>query len=75
VQQRGVPDQLFRFCFQCGKLEPLEFFEGDQRCAWAWAGVRVTAAAHRTPQPQATRTHGCNPQTRHTLQHERMAHT
>jgi hypothetical protein len=31
VYKRDQPDQEWRFCFQCGKLEPLELFDGRQR--------------------------------------------
>lgn len=31
VHKRGEPAQQWRFCFQCGKLEPLERFDGKQR--------------------------------------------
>eukprot|EP00775_Hariotina_reticulata_P002370 gene2370-2675_t len=31
VQRDGYGDQLWRFCFQCGKLEPIANFEGDKR--------------------------------------------
>ena len=31
VYKRDQPCQEWRFCFQCGKLEPLELFDGKQR--------------------------------------------
>lgn len=31
VCKRDQPNQEWRFCFQCGKLEPLELFDGRQR--------------------------------------------
>jgi hypothetical protein len=33
VYKRDEPGQAWRFCFQCGKLEHLEQFDGAQRCA------------------------------------------
>lgn len=32
VVKRGEPELQWRFCFQCGKLELLDRFEGKQRC-------------------------------------------
>jgi hypothetical protein len=31
VKIDGKGDSMFRFCQQCGKLEPLSCFEGDKR--------------------------------------------
>eukprot|EP00775_Hariotina_reticulata_P010621 gene10621-10779_t len=32
VARKGFPEgELFRFCFQCGKFEPLAVFDGEQR--------------------------------------------
>lgn len=45
VLRRGCePGQLWRFCQQCGKLEPLELFEGLKRCV----GSSRVCATRRT---------------------------
>ena len=40
LRKRGGTE-LWRFCQQCGKLEPLSVFEGNKRCVRVRAHVRI----------------------------------
>ncbi|WIA32586.1 hypothetical protein OEZ86_003392 [Tetradesmus obliquus] len=66
-------EALFRFCQQCGKLEPLARFEGNKRsCRTSLAKRRISHADDDTAAARAQPIHACQQQQRQQQQQQQQ---